>query len=127
MKKSLFDIFYLDGIKWIFQLRVGLSQLRSHKKAHNFQDTPDDKCCCTLNSETTIHYLLHCPNFVEQRRELFRVLNPLLNNTRFLDDEHSVRLLLYGDESFESQTNQSILKATIAFIRKTSRLCSMHG
>ena len=125
MKKSLFDIFDPDGIKWIFQLRVGLSQLRSHKNAHNFQDTPDDKCCCTLNSETTIHYLLHCTNFVEQRRELFRVLNPLLNNLRFLNDEHLVRLLLYGDDIFEYETNQSILKATIDFIRRTSRLCSV--
>ena len=31
-KKSLFNI-YDNGIKWIFQLRVGLSPLRSHKKA----------------------------------------------------------------------------------------------
>ena len=124
MKKSLFDIFDPDGIKWIFQLRVGLSQLRSHKKAHNFQDTPDDKCCCTLSSETTVHFLLHCPNFVEQRRELFHTLNPLLNNMRFLDDELLVRLLLYGDDIFEFRSNQSILKATIDFIRRSARLCS---
>ena len=125
MKKSLFDIFDPDGIKWIFQLRVGLSQLRSHKNAHNFQDTPDDICCCTLNSETTAHYLLHCPNFIEQRRELFQTLNPFLTNMRFLDDENVVRLLLYGDDIFDSQTNQSILKATLAFIKRTSRLRSV--
>ena len=111
-----------------FQLRVGLSQHRSHKKAHNFQDTPDGKCCCTLNSETTTHYLLHCPNFVVQRRELFRILNPLLDNMRFLDDdEQLVRLLLYGEECFESQIKHSILKATIDFIRRTSRLCSVQA
>ena len=124
MKNTFFDIFDPDGIKWIL-LRVGLSQLRSHKKAHNFQDTPDDKCCYTLNSETTNHYLLHCPTFAEQRRDLFRILNPILDNMRFLDDDRLVRLLLYGDEGFESQINQCILKATIDFIRRTSRLCSL--
>ena len=44
MKKSLFNIHNPLGTKWIFQLRVGLSPLKSHKKLHNFQDTPDDTC-----------------------------------------------------------------------------------
>ena len=58
-KKSLFNI-HDNGIKWIFQLRVGLSPLKSHKKAHHFLDTPDETCCCFQNiAETSCHYLLH--------------------------------------------------------------------
>ena len=122
-KKSLFNIHDLNGIKWIFQIRVGLSPLKSHKQSHNFQDTPDETCLCTLNAETSHHYLLHCPNFIEQRHELFQFLNPLMlaNNMRFLDDKNLVHLLLYGHEKFKLHENQSILKATINFVQKTSR------
>ena len=41
-KRSIFNIHNPNGIRWIFQLRVGLSPLKSHKKRHNFQDTPVD-------------------------------------------------------------------------------------
>jgi hypothetical protein len=61
-KKSLFNIHNPNGIRWIFQLRVGLSPLKRHKKLHNFQDTADDLCTCLLNAETTQHVLLKCPN-----------------------------------------------------------------
>ena len=40
VKKGLFNIRDPNGIKWIFQLRVGLSSsLKSHKKSHGFKDT----------------------------------------------------------------------------------------
>ena len=86
-KKSLFNIHDPNCIKWIFQLRVGLSPLKSHKKNHRFQDTPDDTCQCTENAETSHHFLLHCPTFIEHRRKLFETLNPIMleNNLRVLD------------------------------------------
>ena len=37
------------------------------------------------------------------------------------DDVGSLRLLLYGNVSFTHHENQTILKATINFVRKTSR------
>ena len=111
VKKSLFNI-HDNGIKWIFQLRVGLSPLKSHKKAHHFQDTPDETCCCLQNTaETSCHYLLHCPNFVSHRNELFQTLTPILqiNNIHFIDDNSLVHLLLYGNERLKFEENQSIL------------------
>ena len=39
-KKSLFDIYEPNRIKWIFQLRVGLSPLKSHKMNHKFLEIP---------------------------------------------------------------------------------------
>ena len=64
VKKSLFNI-YDVGIKWIFQLRVGLSPLRSHKSAHKFDGTPSEICNCALNTaETTFHFLINCSNFI---------------------------------------------------------------
>ena len=80
-------------------------------------------CQCTEDAETSDHFLLHCPNFIEHRRKLFETLNPILlvNNLRDLDDKNLVLLLLYGNKKFKFHENQSILKATINFIRKTSR------
>ena len=45
----------------------------------------------------------------------------LVNNLRDLDDKNLVLLLLYGNKKFKLHENQSILKATINFIRKTFR------
>ena len=46
----------------------------------------------------------------------------LVNNLPFIiDDKNLVHLLLYGNEKFKLHENQSILKATINFIKKTSR------
>ena len=122
-KKSLFNI-YDTGIKWIFQLRVGLSPLKSHKSAHGFINTPSMTCNCTLNTaETTSHFLLHCQYFVNHRRVLFSILNPILfkYNMVFLEDDSLVNLLLYGDKKFQLVDNQVILKATIDYIRNSSR------
>ena len=121
VKKTLYNI-HDNGIKWIFQLRVGLSPLKSHKKAHHFQDTPYDTCSCSQSvAETTCHFLLHCSNFVIHRIALFNVVNPILRSSPFLADEELVHLLLYGNEKFKLEDNQNILIATIDFIRNTSR------
>ena len=121
--KSLYGIYDTFGIKWIFQLRVGLSPLKNHKKLHKFHDTPDDTCLCGLHSETTCHFLLHCPNFIFHRHELLAIVNPILHVhvTGFVDDMKLVHLLLYGHAEFDLHENQSILKATINYIKNSSR------
>ena len=123
VKKSFFNIQNTDGIRWIFQLRVGLSPLKSHKISHNFQDTTDDLCGCSLNAETTLHFLLKCPNYNIQRNILFQIVNPILTlyNLNNINDVELVRVLLYGDIKFKFHENQSLLKETINFIDKTLR------
>ena len=41
-KKCIFGIHDPLGLRYIFQLRVGLSSLRCHKNRHNFINTPSD-------------------------------------------------------------------------------------
>ena len=43
-KKTIFCIHDPLGLRYLLQLRVGLSSLRHHKKCHNFIDTPSDIC-----------------------------------------------------------------------------------
>ena len=103
---------------------MGLSPLRSHKRAHKFEDTPSAICNCRLKTaETTCHFLINCPNFVNPRKVLFATINPILlkYTTRFVEDNSLVKLLLYGDEKFKLEDNQNILKATIEFIRVSAR------
>ena len=121
-KKSMFSIHDSNGISWIFQLRVGLSPLKCHKKAHNFMDTPDDRCIC-LMEETTQHFLLKCLIYNEQRRKLFQTLNPILitKDLHLINDKDMNRLLLYGHESLSFSVNQIIINETIKFIRETHR------
>ena len=44
--KETFSVFNPTHLRYLFQLRLGLSRLRYHKKRHNFQDTPSDICLC---------------------------------------------------------------------------------
>ena len=127
VKKSLYNI-HDNGIKWIFQLRVGLSPLKSHKKIHHFLDTPYDTCNCSQRvAETTCHFLLHCPLFTTHRKVLLDAVNPILrsNNFPIVDDIELVNLLLYGKEKLKFADNQEVLIATIKFIRNTSRFAQI--
>ena len=59
------------SLKFISRLRLGLSHLRYQKFKHNFQDSVNPLCNCGLITETTSHYLLHCPLFADERKNLF--------------------------------------------------------
>ena len=58
--RPLFGIHDNTGLKFLFQLRVGLSPLKVHKLRHNFIDTPNDICDCQTAPEDTSQYLFHC-------------------------------------------------------------------
>ena len=53
---SIFGIHDPKGLRYIFQLRVSLSPLRSHKLRHYFDDPPDI-CSCNQGIEDTNHHL----------------------------------------------------------------------
>ena len=114
-------------MKYIFQLRVGLSALRAHKYAHNFRDTPSYTCSCGRGSETTTHFLLKCPYFTTQRSILISKLTSTLQDTLDLtraDDDTIVKYLLYGNESMSDEKNASIIMETIKFIVDSGRFSS---
>ena len=88
-----------DGLKLITGLRLGLSHPRFHKFKHNFQDTLNPICsCCAV--ETTIHYLLHCPNFPNESLTLFNKLQSTNENILSKDDFNISKVLLFGGDSF---------------------------
>ena len=109
-----------DGLKLITRLRLGLRYLRFHKFKHNFQDTLNTTCCCGT-VETTIHYLLHCPNFSNERVTLFNKLQSIDENILSKDDSNISKVLHFGDDSFNDVKNTSVLTASIEYILSTKR------
>ena len=59
--KSTFGIHDALGLRYLFQLRVNLSLLRSHKRRHNFCDTHSETCECNLGIEDIRHFYLNAP------------------------------------------------------------------
>ena len=76
--KLIYGIHDSIGLHCLFQLRVSLSSLRSHKRRHNFIDTPSDICHCNQGIEDTNHFLFSCPTYVNQRAALVIGVNEIL-------------------------------------------------
>ena len=118
--KRIFGVHDPSGLKYLFQLRLGLSPLRSHKKRHNFLDTPSDACLCKTGKETTEHFLL-CPFYTSKRLSLAEKVVLLLppHNLAFLQND--VNLYLYGHDKLPEIDNRIIILETIRFIKESNR------
>ena len=68
--RSIFNIHDPIGLKLLTRLRVNLSHLREHKFRHNFLDTLNPLCSCSIEPESTSHYLLRCSFFTSIRKTL---------------------------------------------------------
>ena len=121
MTKSIFVIHDPVGVRYLFQLRVGLSHLRSHKYRHNFTDTTSHICHCNQGIEDTNHFIFSCPDYAILRATLAAsVINILQkNNLNYLGNQS--KLYLYGHPSIKSTENRKILLSTIKYIKGTLR------
>ena len=107
---SVFDINNPYGLKLLIRLRLGLSHLRYHKFKH-----------CGLETETTTHFLLHCPLFQSARQSLLMNIKKTDESILKKHDELITKTLLYGDDKFDLSCNKSIISSTIEFIVSTGR------
>ena len=85
---STFHCLNPNGLKLITRLRLGLGHLHFHKFKHSFQDTLNPICNCG-SGETTIHYLLLCPNFSNERLALFKKLQSIDEKRRLQHFKHA--------------------------------------
>ena len=109
------------GIKLITRLGLDLSHLREHKFRHNFQDTLNPVCSCGDDIETTIHYLLYCPNYLDERRAPLNNLQSVGKNIHDKNDSQISELLLLGVSSNNDASDTCILNVTIQYILATNR------
>ena len=93
---SVFDIFNPLGLKLITRLQLGLSHLNEYRfNHHNFNDCINPLCTCSLDIESTVHFL-HCNYYNSARIFLLNDLNSVDRTLLNLSDLSSVNVLLYG-------------------------------
>ena len=119
-KKSMFNIFDPLNLRCLFQLRMGLSPLKSHKKRHNFTDTPSEICLCGNGVEDTAHFILLCPLYANQRTHLTNVVEEIIGRHNLVVVNY-VDLYLYGHPSLNFVDNQKILLSTLTYVKGTAR------
>ena len=118
---SLFNVSDGLGIKLLIRLRLGLNHLREHKFNHNFQDTINPLCPCSLESESTTHFFLRCQNFTDLRNCLMNELIKIDSCILTLDEKSLTKLLLHEDDRYDCKTNKSRILACINFIHSSKR------
>ena len=118
---SLYSIHDPLGVKLLTRIRLGLSHLREHKFRHNFQDTVNPLCTCSLETEDTNHFFLRCQNFSISRTTLLDELNIIEPSLILLNQNEFVKSILFGNPSFSSESNRKILECTINYLKNTKR------
>ena len=121
--KSVYGIHDPKALSYLTQLRVGLSKLSFLKFKHNFRDTINPMCPSNDGIETTEHFLLLCPSFVVERRNLLATVLELIQPFGFTDISNEVltQILLYGDKDLPNDLNRNILELTLEYIYTTGR------
>ena len=114
-----FNCSNLKGIRLITGLRLALNHLRDHKFKNNFQNCLNLLCSCGSGVQSTSHFLLHCPIFLDKRHTLLNTLNSIYCKILELTDSYLTQTLLCG--SLDSETNTLVLNATIDYILSNER------
>ena len=78
VQNSVFNIFDPKGLKLLTRLRLEFSRLNEHIFRHNFEECVNPLCPCSLKTEDTEHYLLHCHHFTPLRINLMNSVNSVL-------------------------------------------------
>ena len=118
---NVYNIIDPTGLKLLTRLRVHLSHLREHKFQHNFLNTLNPLCSCSLEIESTSHYLLRCPFYSHIRKALLDNIIDLIGDISNFSDDKLTNLLLHGDNIHNVEINTSILKNTIIFLKSSER------
>ena len=121
ISNSVFNCHSFNGISLITRLWLSLNHFRDHKFRHNFQDTLNPICSCVDGIETTIHYLLHCLNYLDERRTLLEKLQSIGKNVHDKNDSQISELLLFGISLNNDASNACILNAIIEYMLATKR------
>ena len=99
--KGTYGIHDPSGLRYLFQLRFGLSPLRYHKKRHTFIDTPSDKCSCNHRPEGANHFLFSCPLFATGRETLKTIVTRILQKYNLNQLKQQCSLYLYGHQKIK--------------------------
>ena len=105
----------------VTRLRLGWSYPREHKFKHSFQDCLNPLCFCGNETETSTHYLLHCPTYTNERMTLLNKIKSTNCSILKFSDLVGTKILLFGDNTLSDSSNTLILNSTIDYVISTKR------
>ena len=94
---SAFNIHNPLGITLLTRLHLGLNHLNEHKFRHCFQDTLNPLCECSKDIESTMHFFLHCTNFLIPRQTLFHKIRNIDDSILSRSERLLTQTFLYGN------------------------------
>ena len=113
LSNPIYNIHDPLGIRLLTGMRLGLNHLNEHRFNRNFENCINPLCNCTLETESTAHFFLHCHFYSNICKTLFDDLNVVnINISNFLETALT-DLLLHGKSSFDKIQNKKILSASM--------------
>ena len=109
------------GIELITRLRLGFSYLREHKFKHNFQNTLNPLCSCSIEAESTSHYFSRSHFFDALQATFLNDLRNIDSDLSTLRNENLANILLHGNQIYDDKTNDIILIHVIRYIKDSQR------
>ena len=91
------------------RLRMSSSDLKGH--LHYMKIIESSACSCGFKNEDEIHFFLACPLYYRPRVTILNALAHLAPLT--------VRTLLYVNDTFEFEKNNTIITETLRFIKES--------
>ena len=91
--QQIFNVHYPTGTR----LRLGHSQLNSHRFYHNFSNCINPLCLCSLKFEWSSYFFLRCHYFTNIRSTLLDKIAKIDSNILSLPANETVEVLLYGN------------------------------
>ena len=121
-ENKLYDMATNNHARYLAQMRMGLSGLRSHlMQIKVIESAMCEKCHSEV--EDCCHFLLRCDEYITQRRELFRdivmITEPTYWTTR--SEENITKILLYSSDDFPYEIAFKIQNFVITYIESTER------
>ena len=118
---AIYNINNPVGLKLLTHLRLGLSHLNEHRFNHNFQNCINPLCSCSLEIESTSHFLLHCHHYTNICLTLLNSIAEIIGNTFNITNECLVNLLLFGSPKYTEIDNSHIINATNKYLLDSER------
>ena len=109
MENKTFSIYDPFGYKLLNRLGVDFSHLNEHKFRHNFTDTLNPLCSCSLETESTAQFFLRCRYYNNIRITLMNELNDIDNSITSRQPNELLQIVLCGDCKFKDNVNKWIL------------------
>ena len=113
---------YKQSCTILTQIRVGQSDLKTHKFKVGLSDTTE--CSCGHKYESPEHYITQCPKYAEERRTLYDRMLQFVPSFKHLSQKRQFEILVFGYQPTDPELhriNTKILKFTQSFIQNSRR------